>query len=410
MNMRHLTLVASATLAAAVLLNLSAHAAVPSTAAGTALDYLATQQQSDGSIDDALGETADYALAARFHGLDPNNLKAGSGKSVYDYFATWVAASVSCTNKPNTRDGNTVGKLVQAVVAGAHDPTAFASRNLLADLEGAGGTSGGSYDATNGAYQDCASGGQNAVYAQANAILGLESAGSALYPVPATAMDHLRSLQSTGGGWPTFGTDNTNATALALMALAPLQNTCAAVDPVLAGALRFLHTQQDPASGGMAYSNLGQFGSPTSDPDSDALVIQALVDVGEDPASASWSNSKGSPSSDILTFQDSSSGGFSFDHASAPNAFTTSEVPAGLDRAPFPDGTADTAAVTCSASPSPTVAAGVAPSATPRLPRAGDPTRPIGPLPGIILVSLLAGLTAVVGARAVWTARIHRDA
>ena len=403
-------LAASAILAATALLNLSAHAAILSTAAGTALDYLATQQQSDGSIDDALGETADYALAARFHGLDPNNLKAGSGKSVYDYFATWVAASVSCTNKPNTRDGNTVGKLVQAVVAGAHDPTAFASRNLLADLEGAGGTSGGSYDATNGAYQDCASGGQNAVYAQANAILGLESAGSALYPVPATAMDHLRSLQSTGGGWPTFGTDNTNATAMAMMALAPMNLTCAGGDPVFAGAFRFLHTQQDPASGGMAYSNLGQFGSPTSDPDSDALVIQALVDVGEDPASASWTNTKGSPASDILTFQNSSSGGFSFTHVSAPDAFTTSEVPAGLDRAPFPDGTVDTAAVTCSASPSPTVAAGVAPSATPRLPRAGDPTRPIGPLPGIILVSLLAGLTAVVGARAVWTARIHRDA
>ena len=405
--MKNLTLVASAILAATAMLNLTARAAVPSTAAVAALYYLAQQQQSDGSIDGALGETADYALGAKFQGLDPNNLKAGSGKTVYDYFTTWVAASTPCApNDSKTRDGNSLGKLVQAVVAGAHDPTTFFSgQNLLADLEGAGGTTGGSYDATTGAYQDCNSSGQNAVYAQANAILALESAGDAQYPVPAAAINHLRALQSTTGGWPTFGQDNTNATAMALMALAPLQNTCASVDAVLAGALRFLHTQQDSTSGGMAYSNIGQFGSPSSDPDSDALVIQALVDVGEDPGSAAWSNSKGSPATDILTFQDASSGGFSFDHTHPSSAFTTSEVPAGLDRAPFPDGAADTAAVTCAPSPSPTVAAAVAPSPAPSLPRAGDPAEPTGPPLGIVLAGLVAGLVAVAGARAAWRVR-----
>jgi hypothetical protein len=409
MNMRHLILVAGAILAAAILLGSPAQAAATSAAAGKALTYLATQQQADGSIDGTLGETADYALGAKFHGLDPNNLKAGSGKSVYDYLASWVTSSIPCTsNDSRTRDGNGVGKLVQALVAGAHDPTAFGGRNLLADLEGAGGTTGGSYDATTAAYQDCDSSGQNAVYAQANAILGLESASNTLYPVTAAALEHLRALQSTTGGWPTFGQDNTNATAMALMALAPMQNTCAVVDPVLAGAFRFLHSQQDPTSGGMFYSNIGQFASTASDPDSDALVIQALVDVGEDPASASWSTSKGSPYSDTLTFQDTSSGGFSFDHVQAANAFVSSEVPAGLDRAPFPDGTADTATLNCPA-PSPTAAAAVAPTSTPRLPRAGNPPRPIGALPGVALVSLLAGLTARGGARTVWSARVRRD-
>jgi hypothetical protein len=417
MNMRHLMLAASAILAATTFLSLPAQAAVPTTAAGKALTYLAAQQQSDGSIDGALGETADYALGAKFHGLDPNSLKASSGKSVYDYLTSWVTASIACTNKSNTRDGNTVGKLVQAVMAGAHDPAAFGGRNLLSDLEGPGGTTGGSYNATTGAFQDCASGGQNAVYAQANAILGLEAANNATYPVPSKAIDHLHTLQSTSGGWPTFGSDNTNATALALMALAPLQNTCAAVDPVLAGALRFLHTQQDPNSGGMAYSNLGQWGNPASDPDSDALVMQALVDVGEDPASATWSNSKGSPASDILTFQDATSGGFSFDHASPPDAFTTSETPAGLDRAPFPDGVPDTARVTCvapSPSPSPTSSPGsaVLPAATPvapALPRAGAAKAPAGPTQGDILAAVLALTTTVVAVLAIRAWRTRRN-
>ncbi|HXA42289.1 MAG TPA: hypothetical protein VNV65_05150 [Candidatus Solibacter sp.] len=408
--MRHLMLVASATLAVTAMLALPAQAATPSVAAGKALTYLGTQQQSDGSIDGALGETADYTLGAKFHGLDPNNLKAGSGKSVYDFFASWVSASVACTNHSNTRDGNSIGKLVEAVVAGAHDPTTFGGRNLLADLEGAGGTTGGSYDATTGVYQDCASGGLNAVYAQANAILALEVANDATYPVPAKALANLRSLQSTTGGWPTFGQDNTNATALALMALAPLQNTCTTVDPVLTGAFKFLHSQQDPASGGMFYSNIGAFASTASDPDSDALVIQALVDVGEDPGAATWSNSKGSPASDVLTFQDPASGGISFDHASSADAFTTSQVPAGLDRAPFPDGAADTATLVCpTPSPSPSAAtlASSAP-ATPALPKAGlAGLRAQGPNFGYL--AWLLAIASVMGALFSWSGRIRRE-
>jgi hypothetical protein len=407
MNMRQLMLAASAILAVTAMLTVPAHAAASTVAAGKALTYLATQQQSDGSIDHSLGETSDYALGAKFHGLDPNNLKAGSGKSVYDYLASWVVASVSCTNSSNTRDGNTIGKLVQAVVAGGHDPTAFGGRNLLADLEGPGGTTGGSYTATTGTYQDCASGGQNAVYAQANAILGLESATSASYPVIPGSKDHLRSLQSTTGGWPTFGTDNTNATAMAMMALAPVAFGCGSgIDPAFASALSFLHTQQDPASGGMAYSNLGQFGSPASDPDSDALVMQALVAAIQDPGSASWTNSKGSPATDILTFQNSTSGGFSFDHVSAPDAFTTSEVPAGLDRAPFPNGQVSAVYAICIA-PSPSPVASAAPK-LPILPKAGDPPTPAGPGPALILVGLLAAPVAA-STRVARLVRVRRE-
>ena len=387
--MKTIRFAASATLAAAtVLFGTAGFAATPTSQAGKALQYLGTQQLADGSIDDALGETADYALGAKFQGIDPKTLKASSGKSVYDYMALWLAASTNCVGKTTDRDGNTIGKLVEAVVAGGYNPTSFGGRNLLADLEGPGATTGGAYNQGTASFRDCISGGQNAVYAQANGILGLTAARNPGYPVPAAAVQRLRGQQDKSGAWATFGSTNTNATGLALMALAPLQTFCGApTDPVLAAALAYLHGQQDPASGGFPYSSA--FGA-ASDPDSDALVIQALVAVLQDPGSAAWTNSSGNPTTDIRTFQDAAGGGFKFDHGSGtkPDAFTTSEVPPGLDRAPFPSGTVNAVAVTCPVSPTPVA------SAAPRLPRAGlsrsDNAVPVAPA-SLVLVGLLVG-------------------
>ncbi|MEA2682756.1 MAG: hypothetical protein QOK05_1084 [Chloroflexota bacterium] len=406
-------LAASATLAGTAILSVStAEASVPSTAGGQAIQYLGTQQQADGSIDHSLGETADYALGAKYQGIDPNTLQAGSGKTVYDYFTTWVGASVSCAAVGNARDGNTIGKLVQAVLAGGHDPTAFAGRNLLADLEGPSGTTGGAYDATTGTYADCVSfnagTGQhdNAVYAQANAILALDGANNATYPVPPAAIGHLRNLQGGSGGWATFGSDNTNATAMALMALgARVVTYCAApLDPTLSGALAYLHGQQDPGSGGFPYTTT--FG-PGSDPDSDGLVIQALVAVGQDPAGAAWTNSTGKPTTDVLTFQDATTGGFKFDHGAStkPDAFTTSEVTGGLDRAPFPKGNPPVQAVACPV-PAPTPS----PAATPLLPRAGSgPARPGAPRSGLVVTMAVVALTTLLGTALVMRVGTVRD-
>jgi hypothetical protein len=384
-------LAASAILAASTWLGAaSASAATPTPQATRALKYLEKQQQPDGSIPDGFGTTADYALGAKFHGLDPNDLKASSGNSVYDYLSSWAENSVGCSAAGSKRDGNSLGKLVQVVVAGGRNPTSFGGRNLLADLEGPGGITGGVYDATTGTYADCASGNQNAAYAQANAILGLTAAANPQYPVPPAAIQRLRAMQGTGGGWAAFGEANTNATAMAMMALGSrLQTSCGAPpDPTLAAALRYLRTQQDPASGGFAYL-VNTWGSD-SDPNSDALVIQALVAVGEDPGGPAWTNAKGNAPADLLTFQDSTSGGFrAFHGAATPDAFTTSQVPAGLDRAPFPDGSAHLAVVVCP-TPSPTsgTAAAAAPNPAPSLPRAGA-GRPGAPL--LVAVLLLPG-------------------
>lgn len=292
-------------------------------AAGRALQYLGTQQLADGSLLDTASVTEDYILGTTASGRNPNSLIASSGKSVYDFLAADISDA--------TTNANRTGKLVQALVAGRRSPTNFAGENILGLLEGPGGTAGGFYDPATGSF----GGDGNAAFTQANAILGLVAAHNPVYPVTQKAINFLKSLQDTtgpgAGGWQADGFDNTNSTAIALMALAAVGDHSAD-----AAAFVFLHTQQDPTSGGFAFTTLGPFGSPGSDADSDALVIQGLVAAGQNPGSPTWTNSSGNALTDILTFQDQATGGFSFIRGTAPDAFTTSQVPAGLLEAPFP--------------------------------------------------------------------------
>lgn len=293
------------------------------TAANRALAFLATQQLADGSLDDRASETEDWILGTTAAGRDPNRLVSSAGKSVYDFLAADFADATS--------DANRTGKLVQALVAGRRSPRNFAGHDVLALLEGPGGTAGGFYDPATGAFNT----GGNAAFQQSNAMLGLEAADDDAFPVTRRAKAFLLSLQVTSGtgagGWPADGTPNTNSTAMALMALAGDGDRHGR-----AAALAFLHTQQDPNSGGFAFSTLGPFGSPNSDPDSDALVAQGLVAAGQDPTGPRWTNARGNALVDILRFQDPATGGIFFLPGSPPDAFTTSFVPAGLLQAPFP--------------------------------------------------------------------------
>ena len=290
--------------------------------ADAALNYLATQQLPDGSLDDRASETEDYILGTTADGKDPNKLISSAGKSVYDWLAANMASATSGANR--------TGKLAQALVAGRRDPTNFAGTNVLGLLEGPGATTGGFYNALTGSFDT----GRDAAFAQSNAMLGLFAANNIVYPVSPQAVQYLKGLQNTSsgagsGGWMADGISNTNSTAMALMALAAAHDTS-----TFASAFSFLHTQQDPNTGGFVFTTIG-VAYPSSDPDSDALVIQGLVAAGQDPGSATWSNSNGNALSDIVTFQ-AANGGFSFTHTSSPNAFTTSFVPAGLLKAPFP--------------------------------------------------------------------------
>jgi hypothetical protein len=276
-------------------------------AATAALLYLRSRQSTtDGSVTTSFpsfSPTEDYVIAAAAAGYDPATLRNGTGPSAVDNLAANAGAASSSAAG--------AGKLIQAVVAARRDPRAFGGHDLVAALEG-------TYHTDSGLYGD------GETYTQSLAMLGVEAAGA---PVPAAATAALRAAQDADGGWNYLGKANdpagsdTNSTAMAIMAL-----DAAGVHGADAAALAWLHTQQQP-DGGFAFQ-----GSP-SDPDSDALVLQALVALHQDPASSRWTQGGHTVISVLVTGQDPSGGYAGY---GGVDAFTTSQVPAGLERVAFP--------------------------------------------------------------------------
>ena len=284
--------------------------------ASRAVEYLQGQQSgSDGSIPvgastDAVSE--EYAIGAAAAGYDPNALRHGSGPSVMAYLAAHAAGA--CTS------AGACGELLQAVAAAGLNPAAFGGVDLLTTLNGF-------YSAGSGVF------GNGEAFTQALAIQGLVAAHQA---VPAAALRRLVAAQDSDGGWdyllikddpngPTnFDTSDTNSTAMVLMAL-----DAAGMHARDRSALAWLRTQQD-GDGGFPY----QAGSG-SDPDSTALVLQALLATGQNPETPTWSPGGHSPLAELIATQ-GSSGGFTFPGNPAPDAFTTAQVPPALEMEPYP--------------------------------------------------------------------------
>jgi hypothetical protein len=287
------------------------------TPATRALLYLQSQQGANGAIAGPSGSYADselYAIGAAAGGYDPKALTASSGKSVMDYLA--ANAAKACT--PSSPGG--CGDLVQAVVAAGDDARAFGGQDLLAILSSA-------YAPTTGEYGD------GEAFTQALAIQGLIAAGAR---VPASAVQFLVAAEDSDGGWDyedvandpkastDFDTSDTNSTSMAVMALD------AAGDHARdSSALAWLATQQD-SDGGFPYQS-----GDGSDPDSSALVIQAIVATGGDPSGAAWSRAGKTPGDYLVSTQDKD-GGYTFPGKSGPDAFTTSQVPPALEGFAFP--------------------------------------------------------------------------
>ena len=285
-------------------------------AATHAIEYLQTQQSgSDGSIPVGASTAAvseEYAIAAAAAGYDPGALRHGSGPSVMTYLAAHAAAACA------TAGG--CGELIQAVVAAGLDPTAFGGLDLVSALDGF-------YDSASGAF------GVQGSFTQALAVQGLVAAGR---PVPAAAITLLVDAQDSDGGWDyllvkddpngatNFDTSDTNSTAMVLMAL-----DATATHQRDAAALAWLHTQQDP-DGGFPY----QTGAGT-DPDSTALVLQALVAANQNPDAPGWAIGGHTPLSELIATQDQD-GGYTFPGNPAPDPFTTAQVPIALERAAYP--------------------------------------------------------------------------
>ncbi len=135
-------------------------------------------------------------------------------------------------------------------------------------------------------------------------------------------------------------------------------------------------------------------------------MIQGLVAAGEDPSAPAWTKGGHTALTNLRTFQDAANGGFTFPGNPGPDAFTTSQVPAGLAQVPFPGRTTWTTGATlpsgvCAAvAPSPSGSARpiATPPATATGARPGPAPADSGWLPLLALLGL-AGVTVTARAR-----------
>ena len=374
---------------------LPAAAFTPQTLPATrALDWIQqTQLQADGSVggDATRTEEVVWGLVAN-HRPYASFVKAGSANNPLDY----LQANLSTEE---VAAGN-IAQLILAVTAAGQDATSFgpagAKHDLLADLQG-------DYNSATGQYG-------TKIFDHIVSILAINSANRT---PPAAAIAFLKSQQKADGGWSfdnadAFGTD-TNTTALALVALA----SNGSLDSCLVSkALAYLKAAQQP-SGGFP----SQAAFPPSDPDSDGLVIEGLLAVGQDPTGAAWTTSgDNNPLNDLLGFQQED-GSFTFPGVGPDNLLGTTQPLVALASIHLPltaAGTSFTAQTVpacqepaATSTPIPTAVASptTSPPTVPVLAQTGHPL-PSGPSRWPAAALLLVGLIGVFSG---WTFQRHRQ-
>lgn len=331
----------------------------PVTAAGYAGRWLAASVTADGFVpkpngDPSPGGTLQAALALATAGVD----QATFAKTV-----TWLGAHVDdVTGTGTDTDAGNVGYLLLVVDAAGQNPNAFGGVNLVSRLTGTistfnATTDPGLYGAADPTY--------DGTFRQGVAILGLEAAGAS---VPAAATNWLLNRQCgtsdplVRGAWESYrlvadactagdpvhysGVD-TNSTALAAGAL-----VAAGVTPTFAP-LPYFQAVQNPTGG------WGYVGGLPDDPNSDGVVMQAIVALGGQLSTGDFVQSDGStPYTSLLSFQlgcdtdPADQGAFTFPGSdNAPNALATEQAIWGAMARPFP-----LAAVTFVDAPVPCVA------------------------------------------------------
>jgi len=249
----------------AVMLALPAAAhASPATDARLAAGYLASVQQSNGSIVafSAIGSTADAVSSF---------VAAGVGTSAVTAALKYLRKKVAAGKVHGI---GLQAKVVLAVSASGGDARSFGGVNLVRKIRSSLGPDGRF--------------GAAAVFDDALATLALRSAGTA---VPGRASDWLVTAQCPDGGWAydqpynsatddadcwdgtqgDFFTADSNTTSYVVQALEAAAATGWSADP-----FAFFDTVRDPAHGGWSYSP----GFLATDANSTALVLQAYDAAG----------------------------------------------------------------------------------------------------------------------------------
>ena len=269
-------------------------------AAVAAVNWLATQQDADGSFPsfDPVSTTMDVVMAAASTGVDVATWKSADGLTPLDYLA---GQADDCLD-----DAGRAGKLLATVVAAGQDVHGFGGQDLLAAVQGMA-DAGGAFGV--------------AAPQQAWAILGLLAAGSDL---PEGAVDQLRALQQADGGWDSGWGEDADTTALAVQAL--LAANVSAGDESVVQGLAYLRGQQAPTGGFIAFGE-------ESNPNTTAYVLQALLAANVDLAD--WQQGESGPRADLMSFQ-LEDGAFEYTHGGGADLFATAQSVPALAGLPFP--------------------------------------------------------------------------
>ncbi len=317
-----LGLVALATLtlllAALSLQTIGLAATTKEAAVSQALLWLHTQQQADGSIvksaSGTYNGTAQAVLAIVAGNQDPHAWLSSSNQSPLDYLA-----SQAITRTDTITETGTTAWLTLAAVAAGDNPYDFNAVNLVQRLQSY-------YNAATGQY-----GLDGDVPAQSLAMMALSVAVTDTQPitqtVPVTATELLKSWQDSGGGWgyayPCTGwcSPDVDNTSLALQAL------IAAGEPVsstsIVSATNFLKTQQGSDGGFQSWG--------TSNANSTAWGIQAIIATGQDPEGTDWTKNGHTPVSFLLSLQNGT--GY-FEYSSPPPGWGADTVLTTMQAAP----------------------------------------------------------------------------
>lgn len=289
------------------------------TATQAAANWLAGQLQPDGSIASTttpgspdLTATANTALALASSGVDRSQAMSA---------LTFLEGNV---DSYVTVDGNDGPGQLALLILDAHalgvSPTSFNGTNLVARLlatQQTSGTESGLFGVQDATY--------DGAYREGLSLSALAVAGVTTGPAVTAAETWLTGQQCPDGGWTSLVTvanpcngkpadyagPDTNSTAVAVEGL---EAQGALGTSAASSALHFLKKAQD-ADGGWGYEPNTARAPGSTDPDSTALVLQALLALGAVPSSAPYTKSGTDGVASLLADQVTSgpdTGGISF--------------------------------------------------------------------------------------------------
>jgi len=303
--------------------------AVSAQAGGT---WLAGQFSSQGYISSTsnpavanLSATANGILALASANVDP---------SLADTALSYMEQNVSSYVSQYGADGpGQLAVLILDAYALGADPTSFGGVNLISNLlaiEQTSGTNKGLFGTSRQVKKYDAG-----VYDQGLALAALSAVGDTGGAAIKKAESWLLDQQCSDGGWTSYESSgnpcngspadyegpDTNSTALAVDGLSAQGDLTASRSNK---ATSFLIAAQD-GDGGWGYEPNSKNAPGTTDPDSTALVIQAILALGDSPTKAPFIK-HGNPVSVLESFQATTGenqGSFSYPGVSGPNLLAT---------------------------------------------------------------------------------------